>query len=188
MAKNIKLAVNSESKGFSVTRRYFLKDPTTQKFVEASLPASSAKSTANNVKAPNIVLKRGGLVRIELKVVVPASRYHVALEDSLPGGLEPLNLELATTSQTVSEATEGESEAVGSFEDWLSGAAFYHTEKRDTGALYFAQTLAPGEYKVSYTAQAIATGVFTARPAKVEEMYSPDIYGRTAAQVFEIKD
>ncbi|MDH5694597.1 MAG: large extracellular alpha-helical protein, partial [Gammaproteobacteria bacterium] len=43
-------------------------------------------------------LKRGELVRVDLFVSVPATRHFVVVNDPLPGGLEPVNQDLATAS------------------------------------------------------------------------------------------
>ena len=42
-------------------------------------------------------IRGGARVRVRLTLVAPARRYHVALVDPLPAGLEVLNPALATT-------------------------------------------------------------------------------------------
>ncbi|MGR9072045.1 MAG: alpha-2-macroglobulin family protein [Gammaproteobacteria bacterium] len=46
---------------------------------------------------------------------------------------------------------------------------------------FYSDYLPAGRYHLSYTAQAIAPGEFARRPARAEEMYDPDVYGRTAS-------
>ena len=56
-------------------------------------------------------IKRGELVRVDLYVSVPAARNFVVVDDAVPGGLEPVNRELATSS--VIDANKGEFQAAG---------------------------------------------------------------------------
>jgi uncharacterized protein YfaS (alpha-2-macroglobulin family) len=39
--------------------------------------------------------------------------------------------------------------------------------------------LPPGNYHLSYSAQAIAVGEFAVMPTHAEEMYDPDVYGKS---------
>ncbi len=140
------------------------------------------------VKQSNTVnIKRGDLVKIELKVSVPAQRYHVALADAIPAGLEPLNVALASTS--VSDANAEGNTRGGDSLDWYnlySSGGFYHREMRLFGAQYFADSLPAGEYNLSYVAQAIAEGEFNTPPAIVEQMYEPEVYGKSSPAKFTI--
>ena len=44
---------------------------------------------------------------------------------------------------------------------------------------FYSDYLPAGNYHLSYAAQAIATGTFSALPSMAEEMYDPDVYGKT---------
>ncbi len=48
-------------------------------------------------------VKAGAKVRVKLTLVAPARRYHVALVDPLPAGLEPMNPALAVTGSIPEE-------------------------------------------------------------------------------------
>lgn len=130
-------------------------------------------------------IKRGELVRVDLFLTVPAARNFVVVNDPVPGGLEPVNRALANTSQV--DADKGAFVAAGGswffkFNDWrgydVSRWSFYHKELRHDRAVFYSDYLPPGHYHLSYAAQAIATGVFTAMPPLAEEMYDPDVYGK----------
>ncbi len=130
-------------------------------------------------------LKTGELVRVDLYVGVPAERHFVVVQDPLPGGLEPVNRDLATASTV--DAKQGEpSYAEGSYrhkhQDWLefgySRWSFYFRELRHDFARFYSEILPAGHYHLTYVAQAIAPGVFTAQPTHVEEMYDPDVFGK----------
>ncbi|HEX2752035.1 MAG TPA: large extracellular alpha-helical protein, partial [Alphaproteobacteria bacterium] len=131
-------------------------------------------------------IKRGELVRVDLYLSVPAARNFVVVNDPLPGGLETVNKDLATASAV--DADKGAFKAAdGSwffkFSDWqgynVSRWSFYHKEMRHDRVVFYSEYLPPGNYHLSYTAQAIAEGQFTRMPTLAEEMYDPDVYGKS---------
>lgn len=128
---------------------------------------------------------RGELVRVDIYLSLPAARNFVAVNDPVPGGLEPVNRYLATSSGV--DADAGEFQAAGGafwfkYGDWseygVSLWNFYHRELRHDSARFYADYLPAGRYHLSYSAQAIAEGQFSASPVKAEEMYDPDVYGK----------
>ncbi len=132
------------------------------------------------------LIKRGELVRVDLYVSVPAARNFVVVDDPVPGGLEPVNRDLATSSEV--DARKGDFKAAGGsfwfkFSDWIdfgiSRWSFYHQEIRHDSVRFYSDYLSAGNYHLSYAAQAIATGTFSALPTMAEEMYDPDVYGKT---------
>jgi len=119
-----------------------------------------------------------------------ARRYHVALVDPLPAGLEPLDPSLATTaSDAASDGSEvgvmggpglgGPGRGAGHWW-WWSRPWFDHENLRDNRAEAFTTLLWEGSYRYRYTARATTPGTFTAGPPKAEEMYSPEVFGRGA--------
>lgn len=139
-------------------------------------------------------IRRGDLVKIDLFLNVPAARNFVVVNDPLPGGLETINRDLATASG-VDAGQAAFDEAGGSFwfrfGDWhafgFSRWSFYHKELRHDSARFYADWIDAGNYHLSYMAQAIADGVFSVPAARVEEMYDPDVYGRSASRALTIK-
>jgi uncharacterized protein YfaS (alpha-2-macroglobulin family) len=130
-------------------------------------------------------IARGELVRVDIYLSVPAARNFVVVDDPVPGGLEPVNRELATASGV--DADAGEFQAAGGafwfkYSDWseygVSFWNFYHRELRHDSARFYSDHLPAGHYHLSYSAQAIAEGQFSASPVKAEEMYDPDVYGK----------
>ena len=66
-------------------------------------------------------IKRGELVRVDLFVSLPTARHFVVVDDPVPGGLEPVNRDLANTSLV--DAAAGAFTAAGGswwfqFGDW----------------------------------------------------------------------
>ncbi len=131
------------------------------------------------------VLKRGELVRVDLFISIPAARHFVVVDDAVPGGLEPVNRDLATSSRF--DAEKGGYRAAGGsfwfkYSDWMEYNAsfwsFYHRELRHDSVKFYSDYLPPGRYHLSYTAQAIAEGEFSMMPVHAEEMYDPDVFGK----------
>jgi uncharacterized protein YfaS (alpha-2-macroglobulin family) len=135
--------------------------------------------------ASPLEVKRGELLRVDLYVSVPAPRHFVVVDDPVPGGVEPVNRDLATASTVDADATEFAA-AGGSFwfrfSDWSEYGVelwnFYHRELEHEAARFYSDYLPAGHYHLSYGAQAMAEGEFTAGPTRVEEMYDPDVYGK----------
>ncbi len=140
-------------------------------------------------------IRRGDLVRVDLFVNMPAARNFVVVDDPVPGGLEPVNRDLATASGV--DAEQGDFKAAGGswwydFDDWtyFGGQrwSFYHRELRHDSVHFYSDYLPPGRYHLSYTAQAIAAGNYQARPTHAGEMYDLDIYGKSAPLRLEVRD
>jgi uncharacterized protein YfaS (alpha-2-macroglobulin family) len=138
-------------------------------------------------------LKRGDLVRVDLFVSLPAAANFVVVDDPVPGGLEPVNRDLATASAV--DADKGAFKAAGGswwfrYNDWssygVSRWSFYHRELRHDAARFYSEYLPAGNYHLSYTAQAIAPGEFVVLPVHAEEMYDPDVYGRGVPGVLTV--
>ena len=130
-------------------------------------------------------IRTGELVRVDLYVSLPAPRNFVVLDDPVPGGLEPVNRDLATASEVDAEKGEFKRSASSywfTFNDWkeysYSRWSFYHQELRHHAARFYSEYLPAGNYHLSYVAQAIAPGEFQIGPVHAEEMYDPDVFGQ----------
>jgi len=140
-------------------------------------------------------IKSGELVRVDLYLSLPAPRYFVVVDDPVPGGLEPVNRDLATTSQV--DADKAKADYAGGsywyrFDDWqdygVSFWSFYHKELRHHAAVFYSDYLSAGNYHLSYVAQAIAQGEFSVLPTHAEEMYEPEVYGKGLPAILSISD
>jgi alpha-2-macroglobulin len=112
-----------------------------------------------------VKIKLGARVLVQLEAINTSLRYAVALVDPLPAGLEPVNTNLATSERAAAGTTSN---------DWQ------HIEMRDNRSEAFSMHLAEGTHHFAYTARATIPGTFVAAPAKAEEMYSPETFGRSA--------
>lgn len=121
-------------------------------------------------------IRAGARVRVKLTMVADNRRYHVALVDPLPAGLEIINPALAVTGSMPQEPVQPSPQRW-----WWWGPWYEHQNLRDTRAEAFATLLWDGVYQYSYIARATTPGTFIVPPAKAEEMYSPEVFGRSAS-------
>ncbi|HXF43092.1 MAG TPA: alpha-2-macroglobulin family protein, partial [Pyrinomonadaceae bacterium] len=124
-------------------------------------------------------IKAGARVRVRLVLTAPSRRYHVALVDNLPAGFEILNPELLNT------ASQGRDESDRQQNGWW--AWFDHQNLRDDRAEVFTSLLYGDTYEYTFLARATTPGEFIAPPAKAEEMYHPETFGRSATETVIIK-
>ena len=122
-------------------------------------------------------IKAGARVRVTLTMVADNRRYHVALVDPLPAGLEIINPELAV-SQSVPQDPSSPNYQYGW---WWWGTWYEHQNLRDDRAEAFTSLLWDGVYEYTYIARATTPGTFIVPPAKAEEMYSPEVFGRSGS-------
>jgi len=139
-------------------------------------------------------IKSGARVRVRLTMVAQARRYHVALVDQLPAGLEILNPSLATTEAIPPDAGGGNtsvvevgSRSIGRNYYWWRMNWFEHQNFRDERAEAFSSLLWEGVYNYTYVTRATTPGQFVVPPAKAEEMYMPETFGRTGTDFVTVE-
>jgi hypothetical protein len=111
------------------------------------------------------------------------------LDDPLPAGLEALDYDLDTVSHARQDAESEAARLDPKKAVWLGTTyrtATSHRQVKDDRVLTFFQHLEPGMYRVSYLARATAIGTFVTPPTRIEAMYSPEVFGRTAASVLAV--
>jgi uncharacterized protein YfaS (alpha-2-macroglobulin family) len=174
--KNLKLA--PADYGFTVIRQY-----------EGVDNADDVKQNADG----SWTIKSGSRVRVRLTMVASARRYHVALVDPLPAGLEILNPGLAVTESVPGDT--GGNTAVAEFGStsfgrgnwWWRSTWFEHQNFRDERAEAFSSLLWEGVYKYTYVTRATTPGQFVVPPAKAEEMYHPETFGRSGTDFVKVE-
>ncbi len=121
--------------------------------------------------------KAGKKVRARVTMVVPSRRYHVALVDPIPAGIEPMNPALAVTG-TIPQDPNAQKNADPY---WYWHSTWYeHQNMRDERVEAFSSLVWEGVHEYVYTARATTPGTFIVPPPKAEEMYSPEVFGRGA--------
>jgi uncharacterized protein YfaS (alpha-2-macroglobulin family) len=127
-------------------------------------------------------IKAGARVRVHITLVADNRRYHVALVDPLPAGLEIINPALS-----VSQSTPQEDPSTQPYGWWWWGTWYDHQNMRDDRAEAFTTLLWDGVYQYTYYARATTPGTFIVPPAKAEEMYSPEVFGRSSSDIVIVK-
>lgn len=128
-------------------------------------------------------VKAGARVRVRITLVAESRRYHVALVDPLPAGLEPLNPELAVTGSIPADPQE----RARGFGWWWWRNWYEHQNLRDERAEAFTTLLWAGVYEYTYVARATTPGRFVVPPAKAEEMYAPEVFGRSGTDFLVVE-
>lgn len=132
-------------------------------------------------------IRAGASVRVRLTMVADARRTHVALVDALPAGLEPVNPALATSPTPPPDEVDPADSSFG--RDWCwCWQWFEHQNLRDDRAEAFTSYLPGGTYEYTYVARATTPGTFVVPPARAEEMYAPEVFGRTATDQVTVTD
>ena len=124
-------------------------------------------------------IKAGTRVRVRISMVADNRRYHVALVDPLPAGLEIVNPALAVSGTVPQDPSNQEAR----YGWWWWGPWYEHQNMRDERAEAFTPLLWDGVYEYTYIARATTPGRFVVPPAKAEEMYSPEVFGRSSSLV-----
>lgn len=131
----------------------------------------------------------GSLVRVTLRIVTPVDRYNVAVVDSLPAGLEPVDTSFATEATDLQQDTGSQNRdtgTVGPDAFWWSSWIFNRRELRDDEVVWFADYMPAGIHTQSWIARATTPGNYAHPAATAYEMYAPDIFGRTEAGRFVV--
>ncbi len=130
-------------------------------------------------------MKVGTTQKVTLTITVPQTRHFVAVESMLPAGFEPIDLQFATSQQNL---LENETNVMSSWRDYERNQTwrFSHIEFRDDRVFMFAEELPPGVYTYEYLVRATTPGKFRERPAKVWEMYFPEVFGQTEGKWIQI--
>ncbi len=152
--------------GFTVSRQY----------QGADNPADVKRLSATEWQ-----IRVGARVKVTVTMVAPARRAHVALSCPLPAGLEILNPALATTPRLPNDE---ESPRL----NWWQRSWFDHQNLRDNRAEAFTASLSEGVYTYSFFAVATTPGKFLVPPARAEEMYAPETFGRSATDLVVVHD
>lgn len=151
-------------------------------------------------------VRAGELVRVRVRVGSAQERHHVAVSVPIPAGLEIVDTSLATTARKeAAPRAEGPGEAYddesaeeygdvgvsddGGYEAPWGGrfwSPFVFEEKRDDRLVLFADQLPPGLHVASFVARATTPGEFSLMPARAEEMYAPETFGRSDGGTFKV--
>ncbi len=120
---------------------------------------------------------QGGRTRITVDLVANSRRYHVALIDPLPAGLESINPALA-----VSEDVPAGDPAQATSR-WWWGPWYEHQNLRDARAEAFTSLLWEGVYQYFYVARARRPAHMWSRPPRPRRCTLPRCSGAATDRV-----
>jgi hypothetical protein len=132
----------------------------------------------------------GEVLRLRVRVSTSQQRNFVAVEVPLPSGLEAVDTTLASSARQPGPVKRGGSgdadDRSASQRDWSFWTPFNHVELRDDRVLLFADWLPAGLHTYSLAVRATTPGEFLMAPARGEEMYAPEVFGRSDGGTFKI--
>jgi uncharacterized protein YfaS (alpha-2-macroglobulin family) len=134
-------------------------------------------------------VRAGELVRVRVRVGTSSERRFVAVDVPMPAGLELVDDTLAlsaSASRKNAIAEDEEAEECDDCDEPYVWTPFNHTELRDDRAVFFADTLPPGVHTATVIARATTLGAFVLQPATAEEMYAPEVSGRSDGGTFAV--
>ena len=154
-------------RGIRVTRRYLEVDPL------------SYQATGQEITEVRV----GDVVKVQLGIDSDQTLHHVLLEDHLPAGFEALNADLETVSTLVGEPRLSKVDEHG-LPWWRRGWWFAWDQSQifDDRVALFSEYMAKGQYSYSYLMRASLAGSFEVIPAHAEQMYMPEVFGRSAGR------
>jgi uncharacterized protein YfaS (alpha-2-macroglobulin family) len=128
----------------------------------------------------------GDLIRVTLTVTLPTERRYLAVTDTLPAGVEVVDGWFRTTAADLARESSVQS-ADESWEDWWRRGGFDHVEKYDDRVVLFATRLSQGRHVFSYLVRATTAGTFAAAGTWAEQIYAPEVHGRSAPATVVIR-
>ena len=130
----------------------------------------------------------GDLIRVTLRFTLTKERRYVAVADPLPAGFEAVESWFATTASDLARAQDDQNIPDGSgWRWWWERGGFDRVERHDNRVQIFATRLSEGIHEFSYIVRATTAGTFRTAPAHAEEMYEPEVFGRTATSTIEVR-
>lgn len=115
----------------------------------------------------------GQLVEVQIAVTLPENAAYVIVEDNLPGGLEPLNEGLNTTSHVATAYEEPRY--------YWERYGYNYKEIHGDRVSFFITEMGSGQHVYTYYARATHSGTFVAMPVEVYAMYDLATWGRSAS-------
>ena len=138
----------------------------------------------------------GELVLVNLYLNTKIDRHHIMLEDSIPGGLEPVAIDDDGSGRDsifyfIPEVREDLpnsqwQEEYSDSEAWR-GDWFRYSEIGTQNVVFFDDFTRRGKYQTSWIGRAITAGEFTVFPTHVEEKYRPYMFSKSEPWVLNVK-
>lgn len=130
-------------------------------------------------------LKTGQLIIVSLRIITPQERLFVVVEDPVPAGIEAVHPDFKIESQEMQRKLRQWILQIDEGRPHWRG--FSHTEIHNDRVRLFADSLAPGIHYHHYLARVLLPGEYRLPGAKAEEMYTPEVFGRSEEKIIIIK-
>jgi uncharacterized protein YfaS (alpha-2-macroglobulin family) len=148
--------------------------------------AVERKYTTPDGTKPLTTFKAGEMIKVTLNLRNTKERRFVAVTDPIPAGTEPIESWFATTASDLAEQQQSNEAQNYDWMSWWQHGGFDHVERHDDRVNLFATRLSEGNHEFVYMLRATTAGTFITSPTHVEEMYEPEVFGRTATAVVEV--
>lgn len=127
----------------------------------------------------------GDIISVTVTIVAPTDLYHVMVETPIPAGVEPVDPNLAATSPDFYGPPELTpiNPVQGGWGVWTPS----FTDYRDDQVTLFATYLPAGAYEYTFLVRAALPGEFRVLPVHGEMMYFPEVWGRSAGDLFTVR-
>jgi alpha-2-macroglobulin len=169
------LPVDPLERGFSLQKSWRRVDPDA---------LGSALAQPFDPAARQASLSGADLVLVDLVIGAPSLRHFVVIDDPLPAGFEAVDASLATTAPSL-DLTQNPAATESASSGFRS--SWFRRELRDDRVVFFIDEMPAGLYRYRYLARATSLGQFVVPPTRVEEMYQPEVFGRSGASSIEIR-
>jgi uncharacterized protein YfaS (alpha-2-macroglobulin family) len=128
-------------------------------------------------------ISAGSPLKVQLTIRTTQTLLYLDIQDPLPVGCEPIDSSLNTSQQGLfrPQFWWRPFSQVQDLTWYLS-----HSDLRDNRVSLYAYYLPPGVYRYTYLAQATVPGRYGVPPTHVQETYFPEVFGRSAGQVFTV--
>ncbi len=190
------LAMNRRGKGklyYSAALRYYLPaaklEPMAQGIVLGRQYFKVDPGTLQPTSEPAESAQVGDVVQVKLTLIAPTELHYVVVEDPLPAGFEAIDTSLKTASAAAQGPTFEEVPEEGEEQPWWHRnwwSYWVESQLLDNKVALFATRLDRGTYEYTYLMRASVAGDFNVIPAHAEEMYFPEVFGRSAGGVFSV--
>lgn len=163
---------------YGVRMNYYTKHDTLMR--NEGIGVEKTISDVNDAGIYSDTVRVGEIYLITLTLHLPAERHYVVVDDPLPAGFEIINTRYETEDR---ELRALERENIPGYR-----YKFNHMEMRDDRMLLYADILPRGTHTFSYLVRTLATGTYSMPATHSEQLYAPDVFGRTGTKTIVIVD
>ncbi len=183
------LALSREGAGrlfYTARLQYSPTDPLPAGDEGMRIERSYARYVENGASPAATTFNAGDLIRVNLTITLPQERRYVAVSDPLLGGVEAVDGFFRTTASDMARDSSSSSNP-GDARWWFERDGFDHVDRFDDRVELFATRLSAGRHTFSYLVRATTAGTFRAAGTTAEQMYAPEVNGRAAPSLVEIR-